>query len=175
MKEVRLRKPTIGAFIVIVVGALCALVATSRGLLVVQSVVGSSETFSIGQATLSRSDGWLLLDYRARRGDPHMKLGFIASRESGGLPEGRYYSFEDIDRPGRVTFIEIDDDTAARLVRTDFMGLDCRRVADIVSRRLVQCLYDKQQVLVYDLDRAFVAGVSPVEGPLLDRVLAVMK
>ncbi len=104
-----------------------------------------------------------------------MKLGFIASRESGGLPEGRYYSFEDIDRPGRVTFIEIDDDTAARLVRTDFMGLDCRRVADIVSRRLVQCLYDKQQVLVYDLDRAFVAGVSPVEGPLLDRVLAVMK
>lgn len=170
----KFRKPTIGALLVVVIGAMCFLAATSRGMLVMQSLIGFSKTFSVGQANLSKGDSWLLLDYRERSGDPHMKLGLVASRENADLPEGRYYSFEDIERSGHVTFIEIEDDAVARVGRVDSGGRDCHRIDGSAGRRLVQCRPDKQQTLVYDLDRSFVAVVSPAEGQLLEHVLAVV-
>jgi hypothetical protein len=144
------------------------------GMLLVQSLIGvGGRPFSVGQATLPPSESWLLEDYRARSGEPHMKLGIFPG-ENAGLPSGRFYSFRDIARDGHVTFIEVDDATVARVGSNDVVQHpDCHRLKGFGDRRLVQCISDKQ-ALVYDLDRVFVAAVSPADGELLEHVLDVV-
>ena len=103
-----------------------------------------------------------------------MKLGFIPSRENANLPQGRYFSFEDIELKGQATFIEIDNDAAARVSGSASAVLGCRSIEANSGQRLVQCEVDKRQVLVYDLDRLFVVGISPAEHQLIARVLNVI-
>ena len=103
-----------------------------------------------------------------------MKLGFITSQDNDSLPQAQYYSFEDIDGRGHVTFIEVDDKTSARVKTAATTGLGCRPLEGSAGRSLIKCQVENQQVLVYDLDRAFFAGVSQGDGRLLDQVLAVI-
>lgn len=172
--QMKLNRSTVGAAVTLVLGILCALAATSRGMLVIQSLTGIGDTFSVGKAILSKNDDWLLLDYRERRGARHMKFGFLASIENGSLPEGRYYSFEDINRRGHVTFIETDQDTIARIGGGLSVAFGCESLGVGSGRRLVRCQPDNRQVLLYDLDRAFVVAISPIDNHLLTQVLAVI-
>jgi hypothetical protein len=165
------RKTTIG-LIALALGALCALAATSAGMLTLQTVLGVGSTFSVGKASLAKSDRWLLLDHRERIGAPHVKLGFITGQESDVLPQGRYFSFKDVDTRGHVTFFEVDDETSARIKNASDAGLGCQPLSS--GKSLVRCQTDPQQLLFYDLNRAFVVGVSPADSRLLERVLAII-
>lgn len=173
MKKIKLTASKIG-MLLLAIGALCALAATSRGTLIVQTMFETTKEFSIGRATLSKSDGWLLLDHRESSGAPHLKLGFIPSRENTNLPQGRYFSFEDVELKAQATFIEIDNDAAATVSSHSAARLGCQSIKTTIDRRLVQCEPDNKQILIYDLDRLFVVGISPAQNQMVKRVLTVI-
>lgn len=170
----RSRKRLIGGAIVLIVGGLCFLAATSNGMLFIQALVGvGGRPFSVGDATLVPGEGWLLVDHRTRVGEPHMRLGLFPSKNAE-VPSGRFYSFKDTSRAGHVTFMELDDVAITRFSRNGLEQLaNCHRLNAAGDRRLVQCV-SNNQVLVYDLDRDFVVAVSPAETVLLEHVLAIV-
>jgi hypothetical protein len=164
------------ASVVFAVGISLFFATTKKGMILIQLIIGVGGPFSIGNATISPDENWLLVDVRLQSGDPHMKLGIFPS-DKIGVPSGRFYSFRDVSFEGYITFIELDTATTERVSKVwhnDIQESDCRRLERVDAGRLVQCMSPGKPALVYDLDRLFVAVVSPPNGELVEHVLDVV-